>query len=164
MGGFGGHHLDALPRRQLAVDHAHICHDTPVAVVDRVEDHRTGRSLRIPHGSRDEFDDPVQELLDAHAGLARHAQHVLRLAADERRELGRVLLRVGRRQVDLVEHRDDRQVVLEREIQVRERLGFDALRGVHQQDGPLARGKGPGHLVGEVDVAGSVDHVQGERA
>jgi hypothetical protein len=46
--------------------------------------------------------------------------------------------RVGRRQVDLVEHRDDREVVLERQVEVRERLRLDALRGVDEQDRALA--------------------------
>ena len=41
--------------------------------------------------------------------------------------------RLRRRQVDLVEHRDDVQVVLEREVEVGERLRLDALRGVDQQ-------------------------------
>jgi hypothetical protein len=46
--------------------------------------------------------------------------------------------RVGGGQVDLVEHRDDRQVVLQRQVEVGQRLGLDALRGVDQQDRALA--------------------------
>ncbi len=108
--------------------------------------------------------DLVEQLLDAHAGLAAHAQHVLGLAADEARELLRVLLGVGRRQVDLVQHRDDLQVVLEREVEVRERLRLDALRGIDEQDRAFARGERAADLVREVDVAGGVDHVQREGA
>ena len=72
----------------------------------------------------------------------------------------RVLLGLGRRQVDLVQHRDDLEVVLEREVEVRERLRLDALRGVDEQDRALARGERAGDLVAEVDVAGGVDHVE----
>ncbi|MDQ1203685.1 hypothetical protein QE377_000044 [Microbacterium sp. SORGH_AS 862] len=91
-------------------------------------------------------------------------RHVRRVAADESREFGGVLLGIRRRQVDLVQHRDDREVVLEREVQVRERLRLDALRRVHQQDRPLARRERSAHLVGEVDVPGGVDHVERVRA
>ncbi len=111
---------------------------------------------------RDQLDDAVEQRLDAHAGLAAHAQHVIRIAADQLGELARVLVRVGGRQVDLVEHRDDREVVLEREVEVRESLRLDALRGVDEQDRALARGERARHLVGEVDVPGGVDHVEGE--
>ena len=52
------------------------------------------------------------------------------------------------------------QVRTESEVKIGQRLRLDALRGVNQQDGSLARGQGAGHLVGEVDVAGRVDEVQ----
>ena len=57
-------------------------------------------------------------------------------------------------QVDLVEHRDDREVVLQGQVQVGQRLRLDALGGVDEEDRALAGGQRPGHLVGEVDVAG----------
>ncbi len=158
----GRHHLDALAGREAAVDHAHVRHHTAVGVVDRVEDHGAGRSIRIALRLGDLLHQPVEEPFDAGTGLARDAQHVGRVAADERRELLGVLLGVGRREVDLVEHRDDVQVILEREIEVRERLGLDALGRVDEQDGALAGGQRSGDFVGEVDVARRVDHVQGE--
>jgi hypothetical protein len=70
------------------------------------------------------------------------------------RELLGVLLRLRAGQVDLVEHRDDREVVLQRQVEVGQRLRLDALGGVDEQDGALAGGQRAGHLVGEVDVAG----------
>src|SRR5690606_9168129 len=66
----------------------------------------------------------------------------------------------GGRQVDLVEHRDDLQVVLHGQVQVRQGLRLDALGRIDQQDGSLARGERPADLVGEVDVPWRVDHVQ----
>jgi hypothetical protein len=56
-------------------------------------------------------------------------------------DLAGVALRLRGRQVDLVEHRDDRQVVLQRHVQVGQRLRLDALGGVDQQHGALARGQ-----------------------
>ena len=72
----------------------------------------------------------------------------------------RVLFGLRARQVDLVEDRDDRKVILEGQVQVRERLGLDTLRGIDEEDRTLARGQGAGDLVGEVHVTGRVDHVE----
>ena len=52
------------------------------------------------------------------------------------------------------------QVVLERQVEVGQRLRLDALGGVDEQHRALAGGQRPGHLVGEVDVAGGVDQVE----
>ena len=144
----------------MAVDDSDVGDDAAVAVVDRVEDDRAGRGLRIADRRRHELDDRLEQLIDAEAGLGAHLEHVGRVAADDLGELGGVLLGLGRREVDLVEHRDDLQVVLEREIEVGQGLGLDALCGVDEQDGAFAGGQAAGHLVGEVDVPGGVDEVQ----
>ena len=94
------------------------------------------------------------------AGLAGHPQHVVGLTADDVRDLSGIPVGVSGGQVDLVEHRDDRHVAVQRQIQVGQRLRFDALRGVDQQHRTLAGGQRPRHLVGEVDVAGGVDQMQ----
>ena len=71
-----------------------------------------------------------------------------------------VLLGLRAREVDLVEDRNDRQVVLECQVQVRQSLGFDPLGGVDKENRTLAGCQGAGHLVGEVHVPGSIDHVE----
>lgn len=90
---------------------------------------------------RDALDDAVEEFFDADARLARDLEHVVGRPADEVGELARVLLGLGRRQIDLVQHGDDLEVVLEREVEVRERLGLDALGGVDEEDRALAGGE-----------------------
>jgi hypothetical protein len=160
--GAGGHHLDLLARAEPPVDHADVGDDAAVGVVDRVEDHRSGGRVGVAHRRRDPADDAVQQLQHARARLAGGAQDVLGVAADQPGDLLGVLLGLGRRQVDLVEDRDDLQVVAHRHVQVRQRLRLDALRGVHQQHGALARGQRAGDLVGEVDVTRRVDHVEGD--
>jgi hypothetical protein len=144
----------------MAVDHPQVGHDAPVGVVDGVEDQRAGGRLGVADGRRDRLDHVVEQLAHAHAGLARHPQHVGRVTADQAGQLLGELLRLRRGQVDLVEHRDDVQVVVHRQVEVGQRLRLDALGGVDQQDRALARLQRPGHLVGEVDVAGGVDHVE----
>ena len=102
----------------------------------------------------------VEQVGDALAGLPRHPQHVAGFAADDVGDLGGVAVRVGGRQVDLVQYRDDCEVAIQRQVQVGQRLRLDALRGVDQQHRALARLQRPRHLVGEVDVARGVDQMQ----
>ena len=160
MGGARGHHLDAFTRDDLAVDDAHVRHHTAVGVVDRVEDHRPRRSVGITGRRWHLADDVVEQVGDALARLSRHSQHIAGFAADDVGDLGGVSVRVGGGQIDLVEHRDDVQVAVQRQIEVRQRLRLDALGGVDQQHRTLARLQRPRHLVGEVDVARGVDQMQ----
>src|SRR5690606_28370136 len=69
-------------------------------------------------------------------------------------------LRLGARQVDLVDDRDDLELGIEGEIDVGERLRLDALRGVDDEERPFARLEAAGDLVPEVDVPGGVDEIQ----
>ena len=160
MVGAGGHHVDAVARLEAAVDHTDVGDHAAVGVVDGVEDHRAAGSLGVSLRGREGADHMIQQVLDTDAGLAGDAQHVVGVDPDELTDLRCVLLGVGAWQVDLVQHRDDGEVVLHRQVQVRERLRFDALCGVDQQDRAFTGGERAGHLVGEVDVTGGVDHVQ----
>ena len=80
------------------------------------------------------------------------ADHVLDLLLDA--------VGLGRRQVDLVEDRDDLVVGVDRLIDVGERLRLDALRGVDDEERALARRERARDLVGEVDMAGRVHQVE----
>ena len=62
--------------------------------------------------------------------------------------------------LDLVEDRDDLMIVVERLVNVGERLGLDALRGVDHQQRAFTGSQRTRHLVGEVDVTGRVHQVE----
>ena len=93
-------------------------------------------------------------------GLRGDMQDVGAGTADDAGDLVGPLLRLGAGQVDLVEHRDDLQVVLEGQQGIGEGLRLYPLRGVDHQDGPLTRRQTPRHLIGEVHVAGGIDEVE----
>ena len=78
--------------------------------------------------------------------LARDREDVLELLHDDARA-------AADGQVDLVDDRDDREALAQREVDVGERLGLDALRGVDDEDRALARLEAAADLVREVDVA-----------
>ena len=70
------------------------------------------------------------------------------------------MLRICTRQVDFIDNRDNLQVVIQRQINIRQSLRFNALRSVNNQQRTLAGCQRTRNLIGEVDVAGSIDKVQ----
>ena len=92
--------------------------------------------------------------------LAEMRSTSLGVVADQVGDLRGGAVRVGLREVDLVHDRDDLEVVLDREVGVRERLRLDPLRRVDDEQRALAGLQRARHLVREVHVPGRVDQVQ----
>jgi hypothetical protein len=155
-----GHEPDRVVRPERALGESDVHDDALVRVVMAFEDQALEWRGRVSLRRRDALDDRFEDLRDARPLLgarqdhlfARDRQHVLELFDDR--------VRVGRRQVDLVEDGDERQVLAQREVDVGERLGLDPLGGVDHEDRALACLQAVAHLVGEVDVPGRVDEVK----
>ena len=156
----GGHHLNLLTRLQATVHNTHIGDHAAVRVVHRVKNHGTGRGGCVTLRGGNRLHNAVQQSLNTLTGLTRYAQNLVRLATNQVRQLLSVLIGLSRGKVNLVQHRDDGQVVLHRQVQVRQGLSLNTLGGVHKQKRTLTRSQGAGHLIGEVHVAGGVNHVQ----
>ncbi len=124
-----------------------------------VEDQPLHGRMRVALRRRDPFDDGLQDVDDAGPVLGARQDHLFARDREDVLELVHDRLGVGRGQVDLVEDRDQRQVLLERQVDVGERLRLDPLGGVDHEDGALAGLQAVADLVGEVDVAGRVDQV-----
>ena len=98
------------------------------------------RRVAVALRRRDPGDDRFEHLVDADPGLGAGQHRIVRRQADDVLDLLPDLVDVGGGQVDLVDHRHDLMVVLDRLIDIGERLRLDALRRVdHQQR--LARAK-----------------------
>ena len=104
--------------------------------------------------------DRLQHLVDAEAGLGGDHHRVGGVEADHVLDLLLDALRLGGGQVDLVEDRHDLVVVVDRLVDVGERLRLDALARVDDEQRALAGGERAVHLVGEIDMAGRVDEVE----
>ena len=135
--------LQPCARHERAVEHPHRADDTAVRVVVRVEDQRLQRRVGIAFRGRDAVDDCVEQLGHALAGLGRDAQDVLGGDADHALDLTRDAVGLGDREVDLVDGGNDGQVVLDREVRVRQRLRLDALRRVDQEHDTLTGRQAP---------------------
>ncbi len=113
-----------------------------------------------PFGGGMRRDDGLEDVGDPDAFLGRGQNGLARVEPDDLLDLPAGLLGLRAGQIDLVDDRDDVEVVVDREIRVGERLRLDALRGVDEQQRAFARRQRAGHLVREVDVPGRVDEVQ----
>jgi hypothetical protein len=157
----GGHHADLVAGAQDPGEHADDRDDALVAVPPRVDDEGLDLGVAVAAGRRDAQDDGLDQLGDADAGLGGDQQGLGGVEADGLLDLGLDAGDIGGRQVDLVDDRDDLEVGVEREVDVGEGLGLDALGGVDHQQDALAGGEAARDLVAEVDVAGGVDQVEG---
>ena len=92
--------------------------------------------------------------------FAEHSTALTGVDADDILDLLPYALRLGGRQVDLVQDRHDLVIVVDRLIDIGQGLGLHTLAGVHHQDRALAGGQGPADLIGEVYVAGRVHQVE----
>ena len=63
-------------------------------------------------------------------------------------------------QIDLVDDRDDRQVVGHGEMHVGDRLRFHPLTRIHQEHGAFAGREAPRDLIGEVNMTRRIDEVK----
>ena len=156
----GGHQPDRVVGVERPGGQPDIDHDALVRVVVGIEDQALERRARIALGAGDPLDDGLEDGLDPDALLgageddllARDGQDVLELLDDH--------LGLGRWQVDLVDDRDDREVLAQGEVDVGQGLGLDPLGRIDDQDRPLAGLQAAAHLVGEIDVPGRVDQVE----
>ncbi len=102
----------------------------------------------------------LEHALDVQPGLGADLHGIRRIQPDHVLDLLLHPLGFGGGQVDLVQHRDDLVVGLDRLVDVGQGLRLHALAGVHHEQGTLAGGQAAADLVGEVHVAGGVHQVQ----
>ena len=156
----GRHEPDGIAFGERSVDDADQADHAPVGVVVRIEHQGAQRRRRIPFRRREAVDDGFEQLVDAFPGLGRDPDRLIRRAAEHGGQLAGDSVWIGRRQIDLVDDRDDLEAFLDGEIGIGQRLGLDTLGGIGHQERSLARLETSGYLVREVDVARGVDEVQ----
>ena len=161
IAGTGGHHFDPHALFQRALHHPEIDDDAQIGVILAVKDQGFQGGVRVAGGGGDVLHDVLQHSGDVDPLLGGDLRRVQGGQADDVLHLVLGLLGVGGGEVDLVEHGQDLQVVLQGQIGVSQGLGLHTLGRVHHQHRALAGGQGPGHLIVEVHVARGVDQVQG---
>ena len=151
---------DLLPLAQTAFHDADQDDDAAICVEPGIENESPQRRVGRAFGRGDEEHDGFENLVNARALLGADQQGVARIEADDGLDLFADALRFGRRQIDLIDDRNDFQVVVQRQVGVGEGLRLDALGSVHHQQGAFAGLEAAGYLVGKIHVAGGIDEVQ----
>ncbi len=158
--GAGGHHGNLGALRQAAVHDPHQRDDADVIVEPGIDNQCLQGLFRFALRRRYSCDDLVQKFGHAGTRLGTDPQRVLSINADDVLDFCYNLVRVGGRQIDLVENRQDLEALIDRRNAIRDALGLDALRRVDHQQRALARRQRARHLVGKIDVARRVDKIQ----
>ena len=142
--------------------HADDDDDAQIGVVIGVDERRLERLICLAMTWRWQArDDRLEHIIDADPGLGRDFHRIGGVEADHVLDLFLGGRYIGSRQVDLVEHRHDFVVLLDRLIDIGQSLGFDALTGINHQKGSFAGGQAPADFIGEIHVPGRVHQVQG---
>ena len=149
----GGHELDLVAGRHRPVDHPDVAHHPPVGVVVRVEHESPQRAAHLACWGGQPCHDGLQQGVDPFARLGRHPEHLVDGATEDAHDLVGDPVGLGGGQVDLVDHGDDLEPTLDRQVGVGQGLCLDPLGGVHHQERPFGGRQRPGDLVREVDVA-----------
>ena len=110
--------LDLVTLADGSVHNLEICDDSSERIEYRVKDKGLERCLRITLRSRNSLDDGIQNLFDAFSGLARSKQDILSLASDKIYHLVSHYIHHSRLDIDLIQHRDDFQIVLDGQIKI----------------------------------------------
>ncbi len=173
-GVFRGEYTDAVDQVHLAggldqnlvallhpaLAHAHQRHDAQVVVEPGVDDQRLQRRLDLALGRGDGLHQALEHLVHAHAALGAAGHGFAGVDTDDLLDLVLDALRIGLRQVHLVQHRHDLEALLDGGVAVGNRLRFHALAGIDHQQRTFAGRQRATDFIGEVDVTGGVDEVQ----
>ena len=155
-----GEHAHAVALLHAAVDHTNECNDAAEGIEPAVEHEQLKGCVGVALRRRNLLHNRFEDLVDADARFTRRRDGLRSIEADALFDVFPRALDVGARKVDLVEHRDDLEIVVEREVDIGKRLRLHALRRVDDQNGALTGGHASAHLVGEVDMSGRVDEVE----
>ena len=153
--------LELLARLHRALHDADRRHNAAVLVELGVENQTLQRCVGVALRCGNALDDRVEQLGNAKASFGRHRQNLFARDAENLFDLAGVAVDVSGRQVDLIEHCHNLEVVFEGEVAVGEGLGLDALGCVDHKHDAFTRCKAAADFVAEVDVARRVDQVEG---
>ena len=155
----GRHQTHLHARLDAALHQAHINDNAAVGIVLAVEDQRAQRSIDIALRRGNVRDNVLKHLLDVQSDLGGDLRSILGGQSDDVLDFLFDVCRVCARQVNLVDDRQDLQIVVECQIGIGKRLRLDALRRIHDEHRALARGERARNLIVEVYVTRRVNQV-----
>ena len=154
------HHADALARLDAAFHDADIGDGPFIGIEMGIEDEGPQGLVPFVSRCRDALDNGFQDLVDAVARLGTDHDGVRCVQADDVFDFLADPVRVGAGQVDFIDDGNNFQIVFQGQVDVGQGLGFDALRGIDDEQGPFAGRQAARYFVVEVDVPRRVDEIE----
>ena len=158
--GTGVHEAHLVALLDGAVDHANQRDHAAIRIEIRVENKRAQRAFGVAFGRRNKMHHGLEQVFHANARFATRQNRVI---GDDRQAIFNLALHalgLGRGKVDLVDERNNLEVGVHGHHSVGDRLGLNALRGVHHEHRAFACRQASAHFIGEVDVTRGVDKVE----
>ncbi len=156
----GAHHLDVLIGLDFARENADIGNHTAVNVKNRIEDEGTQDVVLRFRRRRDPVDHGLENLVDPDAHFRAAIDRFLGGNGEDFLELAMYRGEIGVRQVDLIDHRHDRQALFVGEVHVRNRLRLDALGRVHNEERAFTGCETARDFIGKIDVTWCIEQVE----
>ena len=103
------------------------------------------------------MDDGLEDFVNPDALLGAYQHGATGIETDDGFDLLADALRLGGREIDLVNDRDDLEIVMQREVGVGECLSLHALGSVHHQQRAFASLQAAGYFVRKIHVARSIN-------
>ena len=171
---FGSQHTNAFDRVHLTVGHQPYFHswmdfavnethqykDAAIHVKPRIEEESFQGGIRIAFRSRNSFNDRFENFLHAISILSADEQGILGIHSDDRIQLLARSPHIGAGKIDLIDDRQDLEMMIESQVGIGERLRLYSLRCIDNQKSALASCKASRNFVTEVDVAWRIDQIQ----
>ena len=133
----GAHHLNWIACLQSPLLHADVVHDALVCVVVGVEDKCAQRRVKWATRCGNARDECLKNFGNADASLRRREDHLFSWNGEGVFKLAHHHLGIGSGEIDLVEHWNDHQAELHRQVHVGERLRLDPLARINDEDGTV---------------------------
>ena len=134
--------------------------DTAVGIVVGIKDQGLQGILIIAFGRRQIFHDTLQDIFHIQSCLCRDTRCIGTVQTDDVFDLFLCPLDIGTGQIDLVDDRQDLQIIVQSQVGICQSLGFDALRCIYHENCSVTGCQGSGHLIGKVDMARCIDQME----
>ena len=111
-------------------------------IVLGIEDQCRQRRFRVALGGWNPLNNGLENLFDSDSLFGRTLQMRKGVQSQFGIDLFNHALHIGCRKINLIDDRNDGEVIVHREKEIGNGLGLDALSGVYQKKDPFAGGKG----------------------
>ena len=156
----GRHHMDPRALFHTSVLHSAKYDNTLIRVINRVEDQSLQRCIHIPRRRRDLIDDLLQDLVYIQSCFCGDLRCILRFNSDHILDLIDNTLRIRTWKVDLVDHRNHIQIMVQCHIYIGKCLSFDSLCCIHNKDRSVTGSKASGNFIVKVHMSRGIDQVK----